>query len=476
MISRIARKELTEMLRDGRFRVLSLAVLGVSLLSLAVGWRQYVDVARQHREAQAATREQWLKQPPKNPHSAAHYGVYAFKPKSPLAIVDTGVDPYVGVAVWLEAHKQNEFKYRPAADRTAVERFGEMTAAETLQVIVPLFVVLMAFSAFSAEREQGTLRQLLSLGVKARDLAIGKAAGVASALALTLVPAAACGVAALALTADGGYLTSHPSRAALLLFFYLAYFAIMIAIALGVSARARSSRLALVILLTFWFANSLVASRVVADFASWLHPTPSSVEFQKAMDADLNKPGEMEQRLARRTQDLMRQYKVDTPDALPVAMQGVSLQEGENHGDEVFDAHYGRLFDQFERQNTIVQLGGVVAPMLAIRSLSMALAGTDFNQHRHFITAAENYRRLIQRTLNDDIMAHPVRTGGVADAERRGPYVAGPELWARVPPFEYEAPSTRWVIDHTRWSIGILALWLAAAIAWLLRPLSAATD
>jgi ABC-2 type transport system permease protein len=249
----------------------------------------------------------------------------------------------------------------------------------------------------------------------------------------------------------------------------------MIAIALGVSARARSSRLALVILLTFWFANSLVASRVVADVASWLHPTPSSVEFQKAMDADLNKPGEMEQRLARRTQDLMRQYKVDTPDALPVAMQGVSLQEGENHGDEVFDAHYGRLFDQFERQNTVFQLGGAVAPMLAIRSLSMALAGTDFNQHRHFIVAAENYRRLIQRTLNDDIMSHPVRTGGVTDTERRGPYVAGPELWARVPAFEYEAPSTKWVIDHARWSIGILALWLAAAAAWLLRPLSAAT-
>ena len=173
MIRRIARKELTEMFRDGRFRVLSAAVLGVSVLSLAVGWKQYVDVSRQHQLAQAATRSQWLNQTTKNPHSAAHYGVYAFKPKSPLAIVDTGVDPYMGVAVWLEAHKQNEFKYRPAADRTAVERFGEMTAAETMQVLVPLFIVLMTFSAFAAEREQGTLRQLLSLGVKPADLALG---------------------------------------------------------------------------------------------------------------------------------------------------------------------------------------------------------------------------------------------------------------------------------------------------------------
>ena len=168
MISRVARKELLEILRDGRFRVLSIAVLAVSLLSLAVGWKQYTDVAKQHQQAQAATRAQWLNQTKKNPHSAAHYGVYAFKPKSPLAIVDTGIDPYMGVAVWLEAHKQNEFKYRPAQDRTAVQRFGEMTAAETLQALVPLFIVLMTFGAFAAEREQGTLRQLLSLGVKSR--------------------------------------------------------------------------------------------------------------------------------------------------------------------------------------------------------------------------------------------------------------------------------------------------------------------
>jgi len=464
MVKRIARKELVEMLRDGRFRVLSAAVLAVSLLSLAVGWKHYADVSRQHAAAQAATRDQWLHQTKKNPHSAAHYGVYAFKPKSPLAIVDTGVDPYVGVAVWLEAHKQNEFKYRPAQDRTAVGRFGDMTAAETLQVLVPLFIVLMTFSAFAGEREQGTLRQLLSLGVEPRDLAVGKAAGIGAALGLVLLPSAVLGVTALTLTSDGGFLSGKPTRAALLVAFYLIYFAVITAVSLGVSARARSSRLALVVLLSFWFANSLVASRVVADVASWLHPTPSAVEFQKAMDAELNKPEEMERRLDRRKAELMRQYKVETVDALPVAFSGVSLQEGENHGDEVFDAHYGRLFDTFDRQNTVYQLAGLVAPMLAIRSVSMGLASTDFQQHRHFITAAEGYRRLIQRTMNDDIMAHPTRTA----------YLAGRELWEKVPEFEYEAPAASWVLGNTRWSIGVLFAWLVVAAFWMSRPLATA--
>jgi ABC-2 type transport system permease protein len=466
MIIRIARKELTEMFRDGRFRVLAAVVLAVSTVSLIAGWRHYSDVNQQHEVAQSATREQWLRQPQKNPHSAAHYGVYAFKPKRQLAIVDTGIDPYMGVAVWLEAHKQNEFKYRPAQDRTAAQRFGEMTAAETLQVLIPLFIVLMTFSAFAGEREQGTLRQIVSLGVSRRDLALGKALGIATALGLILLPATVIGVMALVLTSEGGVLAGDPARVVWLTLIYITYFAVVIAISLAVSARARSSRLALVILLTFWFANGLVASRAISDLAAWLYPTPSAVEFQKALERDLNDQEEMERRLDRRRAELLQRYSVSTIDALPVAFSGISLQEGEQHGNEVFDHHYGQLFALYERQNRVYQLGALAAPMLAVRSLSMGLAGTDFQQHRHFITAAEDYRRDIQRVMNADIAANQ-RKGEV--------YLAGRELWEKVPDFEYESPSTAWVLGHQRWSLMILGLWVVASVAMMLRASRAAS-
>jgi ABC-2 type transport system permease protein len=137
MILRIARKELIELAQDGRFRLLASLVLTVAIISLAAGAKHYTEVQRQHDQAQKATRAQWLEQPARNPHSAAHYGVYAFKPKNRLSMVDTGIDPYVGVAAWLEAHQQNEFRYRPAQDRTAVLRFGELTAAEGMLVLMP---------------------------------------------------------------------------------------------------------------------------------------------------------------------------------------------------------------------------------------------------------------------------------------------------------------------------------------------------
>ena len=460
MILRIARKELLDLSRDGRFRILSALVLMVSVVSLAAGWKTYSDLNAQHLAAQAATRDQWLNQPRKNPHSAAHYGVYAFKPKSQLAMVDTGIDPYVGVAVWLEAHKQNEMKYRPAQDRTAVQRFGEMSGAEVLQVLLPLFIVLLAFPAFAGEREQGTLRQLLSVGARPRDLALGKALGVASALGLILLPATILAALALTLSTSHGLLADDPLRVVALAAVYLVYFALVIALSLWVSAWARSSRLALVVLLTFWFANSLVASRVASDIAAWLHPTPSAVEFQKALDADLNDQAEMERRLERRRAELLAEYHVASVDALPVAFSGISLQEGEEHGNEVFDAHFGRLFDVYDRQNHVYQRGGAIAPLLAVRSLSMGLSGTDFTQHRHFLTAAETYRRDIQRVMNGDIAKHQ-KPGQV--------YLAGRELWDQVAPFEYSPPGSTWVLRQYATSLALLAVWLAVAVALMAR-------
>jgi hypothetical protein len=47
---------------------------------------------------------------------------------------------------------------------------------------LPLFIVLVTCNVMSGEREQGTLRQLLSLGVKPRDLIAAKGLGIAAAL------------------------------------------------------------------------------------------------------------------------------------------------------------------------------------------------------------------------------------------------------------------------------------------------------
>ena len=455
MITRIARKEFTEMLRDGRFRWAAALVFTLLLVALALGWKNHRDVKQQHDLAQAETRDQWLKQPAKNPHSAAHYGIYAFKPKLLPALLDRGTDPYTGVAVWLEAHKQNEFKFRPAQDGTAVQRFGELTAATVLQLLVPLLIVLLSFAAFAGEREQGTLRQLLSLGVPKTALAWGKSLGIAGALGVLVMPAALIGVAALALTSENGLFSASAGRLTLMFASYLLYFGIFIGVSLAVSARAKSSQFALVALLAFWIVNGLIAPRAIADAAKRVHPTPSAFGFQQAIDRDMQ--GDGHDAAAELKQRVLAQYKVSKLEDLPVNFSGISLQEGEVHGNEVYDKHYSALWRTYARQDRLKQWAGVFAPMLTIGSLSRGLAGTDFAQHQDFAQAAEQYRRVFIKQMNDELAYNGGRTGTQ--------FIAQPALWSKVEAFTYEAPSVGWVLGNQAISVAVLALWFIAAVA-----------
>ncbi|MFM7857625.1 MAG: hypothetical protein ACKO96_38320, partial [Flammeovirgaceae bacterium] len=122
MILKIALKELKEIVREGRFRITAITVFVLLLAALFVSRSYYASVNAQHNEAKENARGEWLSQGQKNPHSAAHYGTYAFKPKYPLSLIDNGVDKYTGVSIYLEAHKRNEAQHAAAQDQTALSR------------------------------------------------------------------------------------------------------------------------------------------------------------------------------------------------------------------------------------------------------------------------------------------------------------------------------------------------------------------
>ncbi len=457
MIRHIVRKEFADVVRDGRFRWCSILVGSLLLISLGHGWVQARKVQRQHAAAQATAREHWETQSDKNPHSAAHYGIYAFKPRLALSFLDEGVDPYTGTSVWLEAHRQNDFLLRPAQDATAAQRIGALTAAQVLQHLVPLLIVLLTFGALAGERERGTLRQLLATGVGRRELALGKALGVSGALALLLVPAALVGAAAL-VVASPGPAASPLARGVVLASVYLAYFIAFLALSLAVSARARSARTALAILLAVWVANGLVAPRVAVDLSKWLHPTPSALEFARTVErematgaGDISPPDRDAS-----TERLLAEYGVQRVEDLPINAVGVYLQESEEFGNRIFDRNYGALWDAFERQGVVHETLAVAAPLLAVRTLSMGLAGTDVSQHRHFATAAETYRRDLMRRMNGD-MTENSRTGDFS-------YAAGAELWTAVPPLQYTAPTLGWVLGNRVLSLLVLGAWLVGAV------------
>jgi ABC-type transport system involved in multi-copper enzyme maturation permease subunit len=268
MVWRVARKEFTEITRDGRFLWNCLIILALLLTAIGVGASRYEDDRALREAASLEVREQWLKQGDKGPHTAGHYGVYAFKPATPLALFDPGINDYVGTIQYLEAHKENQASYKPAADSNALQRFGELSGAMVMQVLVPLLVILLCFSMISGEREDGTLRQLMSIGATPAALVWGKASGVGLVLGVVLLPAVIAGgliASQLISDVDPHDLIDFPGKLVVLALAYGLFFAAFAFVSLAVSIKARSSRAALTVLIGFWIVAGLLLPRVAAD-------------------------------------------------------------------------------------------------------------------------------------------------------------------------------------------------------------------
>lgn len=474
MIRHIVWKEFRETLRDGRFLWASLLVATMLCAALLIGWSRFEE-ARALREAAAAeTREQWLAQGTKNPHAAAHYGIYAFKPATPLSLFDPGISDYVGTVALLEAHRQNEFKYKGAQDATALQRFGDLSAAMILQLLIPLLIVLLTFSSISGEREEGTLRQLLSLGVRRSTLVWGKALGVAATLSVTVIPAAIIGAVAIVLMSSSEAIDPHvmqgmPAKVMLLALCYLAYFWIFICLSLAVSILTKSSGAALTVLLGFWIVNGLLIPRAASDISRQVYATPSALEFAGTisrgradgpMPHNPYHPNHIAYRKA-----LLEQYGVSRIEDLPVNFYGVSLQADEEFGNKVYDRAYDELWGQFWKQNRFQQSMGVVAPQLAIKTISMGISGTDVLLHRDFSLAAEKYRRELQIAMNADISKG---AAGLSTFAADWQYTSGPDVWAKVPPFDYDPPVFAVILREMQRSLLVLGFWLALSLALLL--------
>lgn len=458
MLRNIITKEYAELLAEDRLRWSSVAVYLLFAVALFTGYRYYAQTHRQHQQAQDASYRQWLNQGAKNPHTAAHYGFYAYKPVPLLSIIDKGMDDYLGNAVWLEAHKQNDVRHRAAVDSPDLSRFGGLTVGFIWQYILPLIIILLTFNSVSKERESGTLRMLLSTRASGHQLVLGKTLAVAKAVFLVMfLPTFLLSAAIMGLAGGSDAFVSNLPNLGFMAVFYLLFLTVFIVLGVTVSMQARQSGLALIILLGIWTFGAFFVPRMSGGFARSLYRTPSAfafteqVAFEKANGVDGHNPADkLNKELEAQT---LKKYGVDSLSQLPVSFAAISLQAGENKDWKIFDEHYGSLFQTFRAQDRLMNAFDVLSPSVTMRNLSRALSGTDLDKHIDFANHAEQSRRAMQQTINDHFRDH----GAGKDYE----YKADQALWKEIPPFRYTMPAVGTVLKNQTLNILILLSWLA---------------
>ncbi len=459
------RLELLMLMRGGRTLAAAAVFAFVMLLSGVSSYTAGRHADNEKSAVAQAERERWLRQGAKDAHQAAHYSIYAFKPGMPLQALDPGIQPFVGQAIWLEPHWQNDMVYRPLQEAEPFQRMGIADPSRFLVEFAPLLVFVVAFAATAADRETGIMRLALGAARRPGPYVWGKWAAVWLFSAVTLlVPAVIVGGWATI----ANFSLDYAWRLAAWFATFGVYLAILAAIGVAICLNARTARLGFAILLGLWAVLAFVAPRAASTMANHLTPLPSYASVKQQMEREAPiywsaETGELQTKL------IMKRYGVARREDLPVDLRGALLDFNERRSHPIFDRILGGFYQLVSKQDRTFAAQAWMSPAVATQALSSAMAGSNFAHQYNFISAAERYRRELVNEMNGRLLASTAKT---AKAYQISGVTADAGAYRQIPDFKYQQPGIGVAMSSAGVAPAYLAVWLILGLtllAWTTR-------
>ena len=445
------------MLNEWRILVRNRSIVYVSLIFIlsiiCLAWMSNLQSENQ-RKAQAAAekhiRSQWDNLEPMNPHRAAHYGVYVFKPISILNSLDDGVSSITGNVLKLEGHVQNEIVHSEASQSIAISKFGKLKPSIILQYVVPLFLIFLSFGSITNDKETGRMKLIALQGVSPEKLVLSKSVSIWLYGLMLIMFSALLQSLLGSLALDAGL------RLGLTFISYGLYYLIVVFLSTFISVSFRNNTSAISLLLATWIVWTIFLPKIWGNTVEKVHPLPSRQNFIAQMKEDRSKGidghNPRDERRSKLENEYLIKYKVDSLSQLPINFDGIVMQADEEYGNQVWDKHFGNNYLIYQKQKKLYQLSGLLNPFSSLQNLSMGFCGSDMIHHLDFLKKAENYRRYLIKTLNDK-HAH----GGSRTGEWR--WTVDNTFFRSVKTFDYQ---TMLIKNH----IGNYLFDILALIAW----------
>lgn len=379
---------------------------------LFVSWISIFQNAGQDTKrlaAQQKVRSQWDNLQPMNPHSAAHYGLYAFKPLNLLNSIDGGVNDYTGNVLKLEGHVQNEIAYSEVSQSLSISKFGKLKPSLIFQYLIPLMLIFLAFNRMTNERKTGRLKLLLFQGASINQLIFGKA------FSIWLYGVFLMSITIIFQLFANNFDSQTIQRLILIIFSYSAYYYILSFLVTFISAISHSSTTSLSSILVIWILWTIFIPKIWGDVVDKIYPLPSRQAFNSKMVSERSEGIDGHNPYDKRREQLknkyLNKYDVDSLSQLPINFDGIVMQEDEEYGNQIWDKHFGNNYAILQKQKELYQKAGIINPFVSLNSLSMGFCGTDMLHHLEFLKKSEEYRRYLVKSLNDEHAYGGSKTG-----------------------------------------------------------------
>ncbi len=430
--------------------VMAFIISAINSVLVLKAKEQQFEMARQE------VREAWLNQGPQNPHNAGHYGHYVFKPVYGVQTLDNGIGQFTGSVLRLEAHAQNDPKFSPAESRTESSRFAEISFSWLLQILMPLFIILLCFNAVSADREHENLKLFAAQGISNKSYLGGKITANFLVIGFLALLGLMIQWGVLKLMANATTTAQDVLHSAVWFGVYLLYFLVLITLSVLGSAWVKSSKNSLMLQISAWALLIVIMPKLMANIGTQIYPMEQKTTFSKALRTDREKGidghNPADERGKQFEDSLLKKYNVDSLNKLPVNANGLMMQADEDYANIVYDKHFARIRNLIQQQNSISKYASAINPYLAVRNLSMGLSQSDYQHQLKFVADAELYRRYLINNLNSEMAYGGSKTGD-------WDWTVDAKYWETVKDFDYARPSFAWSIKNYIYEAAMLLLW-----------------
>ncbi len=379
---------------------ITIVVIGtlLTIVSAIVNTLEMQHTKHEREHLQQASESQFLAQPDRHPHRMVHYGHYVFRSPSPLSIIEPGVDAFTGNSIFLEGHRQNSAMFADQRQASGMTRFSSLTPSFLLQVLVPLFIILIGYASVTREKEAGTLNVMITQGVNLWHLIMGKYLALVGSGLLMFLPLIFAAI--WATFNDESVVITTGFTAG-----YIVYIFIWCGIVLAVSALSKNNSTSFVALVTLWILFCILLPRIGSSSAVAITPSQGKLEADFAVLEQLRKLGDghnaADPAFEQLKKNLFAKYNVDKIEDLPVNFRGTVAKYSEEKLTNVLNEFAEKRMNDELAQAQIARQFGWLTPATAVRSMSMIMAGTSLETHHRFLQEAEKLRFDFVQSLNN---------------------------------------------------------------------------
>ena len=333
-----------------------------------------------------------------------------YRRPSVLSVFSEGLEKRLGNSAKIEYESVPQINMTITEDNPFLSIFPSLDVSLIFKIVLSLLVLLFAYDAISGEREQGTLKLIMSSDLPRYHFLLGKILAGLITLTVPITIAFIIGLLILEFSPMVDLTGSDWVRIGLIYIGSLIFISAMYNIGLLFSALAKESAVSLMLALLFWVVSVIVVPNASVRFAAQIQPLQSREKIEGEITSTIDNFRAIERpKMRQQTAGMSRgwvsmregafgRYYVSLIERSEVEYRLKRYYLDNSYlmkcADKTWEIEHDYLNDLLKQKKLVDNISRI-SPISLYGSVVSAISGSDLASFQSFIDGARAYRNQV---------------------------------------------------------------------------------